>query len=33
LPDPQNRSISLSGKGNATVSMVINELKSSWPEK
>jgi len=33
LPDPQNRSISLSGKGSAKVSMVINELKSSWPKK
>jgi fructan beta-fructosidase len=33
LPDPRNRSISLSGKGNATVSMVINALKSSWSEK
>ena len=28
LPDPQNRSITLSGKGNASLS--INELKSIW---
>ena len=33
LPDPQNRSISFSGKKSATVSMVINELTSNWPEK
>ncbi|MDC3282610.1 hypothetical protein OAU80_00890 [Opitutales bacterium] len=33
LPDPKNRSISVSGKGSGIVSMVINELKSSWPEK
>ena len=31
LPDPQNRSISLSGNGN--VSLIINELRSSWPEE
>ncbi len=30
LPDPKNRSISLSGNG--SVSLVINELKSSWPQ-
>jgi sucrose-6-phosphate hydrolase SacC (GH32 family) len=33
LPDPQNQSMSLSGKISGVVSMVINELKSSWPEK
>lgn len=31
LPDPENRSISLSGNG--SVSLVINELKSSWPQQ
>ena len=31
LPDPENRSISLSGNG--SVSLVINELKSSWPQE
>jgi fructan beta-fructosidase len=31
LPDPKNRSIRLSGKGN--VSLMINELESSWPEQ
>jgi hypothetical protein len=30
LPDPENRSIRLSGNG--SVSLVINELKSSWPQ-
>ena len=33
LPDPKNRKISVSGKGSGIVSMVINELKSSWPQK
>ena len=33
LPDPKNRRISVSGKGSGIVSMVINELKSSWPQK
>jgi fructan beta-fructosidase len=31
LPDPGNRSITLSGKGSA--SLIINELKSSWPQE
>ena len=31
LPDPGNRSITLSGKG--SVSLTINELKSSWPQQ
>jgi fructan beta-fructosidase len=31
LPDPENRSITLSGNGN--VSLMINELKSSWPQE
>ena len=31
LPDPKNRSISVSGSG--SISLVINELKSSWPQK
>jgi sucrose-6-phosphate hydrolase SacC (GH32 family) len=31
LPDPKNRSIRLSGKG--SVSLTINELKSSWPQQ
>ena len=31
LPDPKNRSISLSGNG--SVSLIINELKSSWPQE
>jgi len=31
LPDPKNRSISLSGQG--SVSLIINELRSSWPEE
>jgi fructan beta-fructosidase len=31
LPDPKNRSISVTGKG--SVSLIINELKSSWPEE
>jgi sucrose-6-phosphate hydrolase SacC (GH32 family) len=31
LPKPENRSISLSGNG--SVSLVINELKSSWPQE
>jgi len=31
LPDPENRSIRLSGNG--SVSLVINELKSIWPQQ
>ena len=31
LPDPKNRSLSVSGSG--SVSLVINELKSSWPQE
>ena len=31
LPDPKNRSISVSGSG--SISLVINELKSSWPQE
>ena len=31
LPDPGNRSITLTGKG--SVSLTINELKSSWPQQ
>ena len=31
LPDPANQSIRLTGNGN--VSLVINELKSSWPQQ
>ena len=31
LPDPKNRSISVSGSG--SVSLVINGLKSSWPQE
>jgi sucrose-6-phosphate hydrolase SacC (GH32 family) len=31
LPDPENRSINISGNG--SVSLIINELKSSWPQE